>query len=75
MCLAVPGHIVELSKNDIAKVDINGNIIEASTRLAPQTKVGDYVLIHAGFIMEIIDADEARKTIDLFKQLEPPGAD
>ena len=42
---------------------------EASLRLVPDAQVGDYVLVHAGFGIQVIDPEEARETIELFKQL------
>ena len=70
MCLAIPGRIVELMEKQKARVDVNGNMVETSIRLSPQAKVGDYVLLHAGFIIEIIDEKLARETIEQFKELE-----
>jgi hydrogenase expression/formation protein HypC len=70
MCLAIPGRIVELLEKQKARVDVNGNMIEASIRLSPGAEVGDYVLLHAGFIMEIIDEKLALETIEQFKKLE-----
>lgn len=71
MCLAIPGKIVELLDNKMARIDINGNLVKASARLSPRAKAGDYVLLHAGFIMEIIDEQLARETIEQYKELEP----
>ncbi|MEN6460564.1 MAG: HypC/HybG/HupF family hydrogenase formation chaperone [Syntrophomonas sp.] len=73
MCLAVPGRIVELIENNMARIDIAGNLVEASVRLAPQAKVGDYVLLHAGFVMEIIDETLAKETISTLRELEQSG--
>lgn len=70
MCLAIPGRIVKLLENKKALIDVNGNMVQASARLSPKAKVGDYVLLHAGFIMEIIDAKLAQETIAQFKELE-----
>ena len=42
---------------------------EAALRLVPDAQVGDYVLVHAGFGIQVIDPEEARETIELFKQL------
>lgn len=71
MCLAVPGKIIQLLDNKMARIDISGNLVEASARLSPTARVGDYVLLHAGFIMEIIDEELARGTIEQYKEL--PG--
>lgn len=65
MCLAIPGKIL-----DDKRVDFNGVIREVSFDLVPKAKVGDYVLVHAGFAIEIVDLEEAKKTLDLVKELE-----
>ena len=69
MCLAVPAKITE-RKDWLAGVDMEGVAREVSLMLLPEAKIGDYVLIHAGFAMQIIDEEEARKTMELFKELE-----
>ncbi len=69
MCLAVPGRIT--ARQDVSgMVDMGGVVREISLMLTPAAKVGDYVLVHAGFAIQIIDAEEAQKTLELFKELE-----
>ncbi|NLV17512.1 MAG: HypC/HybG/HupF family hydrogenase formation chaperone [Syntrophomonadaceae bacterium] len=63
MCLAVPGKIIAVKERQIATVDVNGNQTEISIRLTPEAKQGEYVLIHAGFAIEIVDEDAARETM------------
>ncbi len=67
MCLAVPGKIIELNGQD-AVVDLQGNRLEVSTVLTPETGVGDWVLIHAGFAITQLDEAEAKETWDYLKQ-------
>jgi len=69
MCLAVPARIVEL-KGDDAVVDAMGNRIEAKTSLVPEAKIGDIVLIHAGFAITVVDEQEARETWKLIADLD-----
>lgn len=59
MCLAFPAKILKID-NELATVERHGVKREASLMLLPEAKVGDYVLIHAGFAMQIIDEDELR---------------
>ena len=69
MCLAVPGKVV--AKQDLmATVDINGVQRQTSLMLLPEAKVGEYVLVHAGFAIQTIDEEEALQTLALFKELE-----
>lgn len=69
MCLAVPGKVVSLGEAGRATVDMLGVKREASLRLVPDAQVGDYVLVHAGFGIQVIDPEEARETIELLKQM------
>jgi hydrogenase expression/formation protein HypC len=69
MCLAIPARIVKLEE-DRAVVDAMGNQFNARTTLLPQAKLGDLVLVHAGFAISTIDEDEARKTWQLIEEID-----
>lgn len=69
MCLAVPARIVEL-EGDRAVVDAMGNRFKAKTTLLPQAKLGDLVLVHAGFAISLVDEEEAKKTWELFAEID-----
>ena len=69
MCLAVPARIVEL-EGDRAIVDAMGSRWKAKTTLLPDAKLGDVVLVHAGFAIALVDEEEARKTWELFAEIE-----
>ena len=60
MCLAVPAKVVEI-KDQLAAVELNGVRRAASLMLLPEAKLGDYVLVHAGFAMQIVDNEEAER--------------
>lgn len=68
MCLAIPAKIVEFGEDGLATVDILGATREISTDLTPQAEVGSYVLVHAGFAIEVVDEQFALETIELVKQ-------
>jgi hydrogenase expression/formation protein HypC len=68
MCLAVPAKIID-RVDMLATVDISGVTRKISLMLLPEAKVGDFVLVHAGFAIETIDEEEAKKTMDLLKEL------
>lgn len=70
MCLAVPGKILEMRDDAQAAVDMMGATRSVSVRLTPDAKVGDFVLVHAGFAIEVIDAEQARETIEVLRDLE-----
>jgi hydrogenase expression/formation protein HypC len=69
MCLAIPARIVELEA-DRAVVDAMGNRWRARTTLLPGAKLGDLVLIHAGFAISIVAEEEAKKTWELIAQID-----
>ncbi|HET6352194.1 MAG TPA: HypC/HybG/HupF family hydrogenase formation chaperone [Coriobacteriia bacterium] len=69
MCLAIPARIVELGDIHMASVDIMGVSRTVSIDLCPEAVVGDFVLVHAGFALQIIDEQTANETLDLLKQL------
>jgi len=68
MCVAAPGKVIEISGNT-AVIDYCGNHVKAHTGIV-DVKVGDYALVHAGMIIQILDEDEAHSMLDLFKELE-----
>ena len=69
MCLAIPARIVEM-EGDRAVVDAMGNRWNARTTLLPDVKVGDLVLVHAGFAISTVDEQEAKETWELFTQMD-----
>lgn len=69
MCLAVPGKILSLHQDARGTVDMLGAQREVSLRLTPDAHVGDYVLVHAGFAIQVIDAQEAAETLELVQDL------
>ncbi len=68
MCVAVPGKIVEIM-GELAKVNIMGNITRANIKLV-DAKVGDYVLLHAGCVLEVMKKDAAEEILEMFDQIE-----
>lgn len=68
MCLAIPAKITQLEEGGLATVDILGVTRSISVDLTPQAAVGDYVLVHAGFAIEVVDEQYAQETIDLIRQ-------
>ena len=70
MCLAVPGKIIELHDGAQATIDMMGTRRDISIRLTPDAQPGDYVLVHAGFAIQAIDAEEAARSEELFRELE-----
>jgi hydrogenase expression/formation protein HypC len=68
MCLAIPA-LIKTIKGQQAVVDIDGVTREVSLQLTPEAKEGDYILLHTGYAISIIDAAEAEETLKLLKEL------
>jgi hydrogenase expression/formation protein HypC len=69
MCLAVPAQVISLAGQE-AEVDFGGVRRRISVVLTPQVRIGDYVLIHTGFAINVLDEEEARETLELFRELD-----
>lgn len=74
MCLAIPGKLIAITDQldeifRVGKVSFDGVIKQVSLTLVPEAKIGDYVMVHVGAAISIIDEEEAIKTFDLLKQL------
>ncbi len=68
MCVAVPGKVVEITGNT-GKVDFGGNLVDVNLGLV-DAEVGDYVLVHAGCALEVVDEEQANELIKLFQELQ-----
>lgn len=69
MCLAVPAQVVEIDSEQMAIVELSGVARRVSLDLVPDTKVGDYVIVHVGFAIQRLDEVEARKTLSMLDEL------
>ncbi len=67
MCLAIPAKILKINKN-IAETESLGVVKEIDVTLVPDAKIGDYVIVHAGFAIQIIDKKEASITEGYWKE-------
>ncbi len=68
MCLAVPVRIVAI-EGDEAETEIGGVRCRASIALTPEVRVGDYVLLHTGYAIGVVDEVEAKETLKLLQEL------
>lgn len=69
MCLALPALVTELLPDDHAKVNLGGVTKTVSLALVSDVKPGDYVIVHVGYALSVIDAEEAARTLELFREL------
>lgn len=67
MCLAIPSKIVEV-QGAVATVDVGGSRVSARLDLVEGAQLGDYVLVHAGFAITLLDPEDARETLSLMKE-------
>ncbi|MEL4894935.1 HypC/HybG/HupF family hydrogenase formation chaperone [Crocosphaera sp. Alani8] len=74
MCLAVPGKVVSISGDDPllrkGKVSFGGVIKEVSLAYVPDVKIDDYVIVHVGFALSILDQEAALKSLAEFREME-----
>ncbi len=70
MCLGVPGKIIRIDQeSQMAEVDFGGSSRVAGLHMVPEAKVGDYVIIHAGFAIRTLNEEEAQETLRLLEDL------
>jgi len=74
MCLSIPGKLIEITAEldetfRTGRVSFDGVVKEVSLTLVPEANVGDYVMVHVGAAIGIVDEEEAQKTFELLKQL------
>ncbi len=68
MCLAIPAEVKKI-KGEYALVDFGGLKKDVKIVLTPEVKVGDYVIVHAGFSIHEMDKEEARESLELWKEI------
>lgn len=74
MCLAIPGKILEITAQldeifRTAKVSFGGITKEVNLYMTPEAKIGDYVMVHVGVAISLVDEEEARRTFDYLLQM------
>jgi len=78
MCLAIPGRLVSVEREDdpalrTGKVDFGGIKKEVSLAFTPEAVLGDYVLVHVGFALSVVDESEAQRIFEDLKRMEELG--
>jgi len=68
MCLAVPGKILSIDENQVADVDFGGVERPVNVSLV-EVSVGDYVIVHAGYAIQVLSEEDALQTLDIFSQM------
>jgi len=74
MCLGIPGEVLSIEEDAQgmlkARVRFGGVVREVNLDLVPEARVGDYVVVHVGFALSVIDAEEAQSVFQLLRELE-----
>jgi len=77
MCLAVPGKVMDITGDDplmrSGKVSFGGIVKEVNLACVPEAKVGDYVIVHAGLAISVLDEAEATTTLEYLNQIDLLG--
>ncbi len=74
MCLAIPGKIISIVENKegymrMGRVDFSGIFKDINLELVPEAKENDYVLVHVGVALSLVDEEEANKSLEYLKQM------
>jgi hydrogenase expression/formation protein HypC len=70
MCLAIPARVILMNENQMAEVDIHGVTRTVSLAMTPDAEIGSWVLIHAGFAIQVVDEEFAAESWELIQQIE-----
>lgn len=73
MCLAIPGKILEIQAQGnarIARVQFGGIVRQVSLDFVPEAGIGDYVMVHVGFAISVVDRIEADRTYELLQEMD-----
>jgi hydrogenase expression/formation protein HypC len=70
MCLALPARVVALKPHEEAVIDLGGVRKTVSIALVPEAREGDYVIVHVGHAIGLVDAEEAEATLRLFAEMQ-----
>ncbi|TEU06583.1 MAG: HypC/HybG/HupF family hydrogenase formation chaperone [Candidatus Aminicenantes bacterium] len=74
MCLGIPAKVVQIDKSNLGKVDYLGTRVKTNFELLDNLKVGDWVILHAGFAISRLNEEEARETFSLLREMAEKDA-
>ena len=75
MCVGIPSRIVEYPAEGLAVVDVAGARTKVSMLLLPEARIGDFVIVHAGFAIKRVDEQEAVETLRLLREIAEAAPD
>ena len=71
MCLGIPAKVVQIDESKIGKIDYLGTKVKTDFSLLEDVKIGDWVIVHAGFAISKLDEKEAQETLELLREFAP----
>ena len=74
MCLGIPARVVQIDESDLGKVDYLGTRVMTNFALLENVKVGDWVIVHAGFAISKLNEEEAKETFSIIKEMAEKDA-
>ncbi len=69
MCLGIPAKVIQIDESNLGKVDYLGTRVMTNFALLENIKVGDWVIVHAGFAISKLNEEEARETFSILKEM------
>ncbi len=78
MCLAIPGKVIGITEENglkVGRIDFSGAVYKACLEYVPEVTIGQYVFVHAGFAISVVNEEEARETLQLWDELLHCDAD
>lgn len=69
MCLGIPAKVIQIDESDLGKVDYLGTRVKTNFALLENIKVGDWVIVHAGFAISKLNKEEARETFSILREM------
>ena len=73
MCLAIPMKVIEIRADKSALAEVSGITTEVSVALLKKVEIGDYIIVHTGFAIEVWDTEEAEKTLAVMGEMAQAG--
>jgi hydrogenase expression/formation protein HypC len=68
MCLAIPAKVIEVDESNLGRIDYLGTKVKSNFALLEGVKVGDWVIVHAGYAISKLDEEEAQETLSLIRE-------
>lgn len=69
MCLGIPARVIQIDESDLGKVDYLGTRVKTNFALLENIKIGDWVIVHAGFAISRLNEEEARETFSILREM------